>query len=329
MRNGSGQRSLPRVFLVNRSTGRFVSAAAVLVAVAAPLAHTETLYKYRDAAGLWVYSDRMPSAVGAGDRAAASAAMQDTGVHLQQRVDESGMFVIEAVNEFPAWVQIAFRIEATRNLDSGTPIAGNHLLPPASETGLLSLALLESGSPSEIELSFQYIFGHPGARHRPERAYRLPYTLTDAFRVSQAWPDAVSHASAANRYAVDFEMPVGTAVLAARGGVVIEAAADFIGSGLDLERDADRANFVRILHDDGTLALYGHLDWHSVRVVPGQRIERGEHLADSGNTGYSTGPHLHFVVQKNSAGEIESVPVEFDSAAGVFSPATGDFPEAR
>jgi murein DD-endopeptidase MepM/ murein hydrolase activator NlpD len=56
------------------------------------------------------------------------------------------------------------------------------------------------------------------------------------------------------------------------------------------------------------------LSWNSIRVVPGQRVERGEYLADSGNTGFTTGPHLHFVVQRNGGGRILSVPVEFTGA---------------
>ena len=67
-----------------------------------------------------------------------------------------------------------------------------------------------------------------------------------------------------------------------------------------LEVDGPRANVVRVLHDDGTMALYVHLNWNTIRVVPGQRVRRGEYLADSGNTGFTTGPHLHFVVQRNA-----------------------------
>jgi murein DD-endopeptidase MepM/ murein hydrolase activator NlpD len=77
---------------------------------------------------------------------------------------------------------------------------------------------------------------------------------------------------------------------------------------------------VRVLHEDGTMALYAHLSWNSIRVVPGERVARGQYLADSGNTGFSTGPHLHFVIQRNRGGAIVSVPVEFAGAAG--SPVT-------
>jgi murein DD-endopeptidase MepM/ murein hydrolase activator NlpD len=111
-------------------------------------------------------------------------------------------------------------------------------------------------------------------------------------------------------------MPIGTHIYAARAGVVIEIASDFFEAGVDAAKDGPRANVVRILHDDGTMSLYGHLNWNSIRVVPGQRVERGEYIADSGNTGFSTGPHLHFVVQRNRGGAIISLPVQFEGASG-------------
>ena len=84
------------------------------------------------------------------------------------------------------------------------------------------------------------------------------------------------------------------------------------------------ANVVRILHDDGTYAIYAHLNWNSIRVRPGDRVSRGQYIADSGNTGFSSGPHLHFAVQRNVGMRIESVPVSF---AGMqrssVTPATG------
>jgi murein DD-endopeptidase MepM/ murein hydrolase activator NlpD len=51
-------------------------------------------------------------------------------------------------------------------------------------------------------------------------------------------------------------------------------------------------------------------------VRPGQIVRRGEYIANSGNTGFTTGPHLHFAVQKNSGLTMVSVPVEFADAAG-------------
>jgi murein DD-endopeptidase MepM/ murein hydrolase activator NlpD len=111
-------------------------------------------------------------------------------------------------------------------------------------------------------------------------------------------------------------MPIGTPVHAAREGVVMDQARYFHGAGEDLKRYGQRANFVRILHDDGTMAVYAHLDYEGVRVAAGQRVRRGQLIGKSGNTGFTTGPHLHFVIQKNRSMELVSVPFEFEGDNG-------------
>jgi murein DD-endopeptidase MepM/ murein hydrolase activator NlpD len=144
----------------------------------------------------------------------------------------------------------------------------------------------------------------------------LPFALASSFRVSQAFPDVITHGDPSSADAIDFVMPIGTPIYAARAGIVIEVASDFFDAGVDPSVDGPRANVVRVLHDDGTMTLYAHLNWNSIRVAPGERVARGQYLADSGNTGFSTGPHLHFVVQRNRGGALVSVPVQFAGIAG-------------
>ncbi len=121
-------------------------------------------------------------------------------------------------------------------------------------------------------------------------------------------------------------MPEQTTVYAARGGGVIDVAHSNFRGGDDFGKFGAQANLVKIVHDDGSIALYAHLSWDSIRVRPGQRVERGEAIAASGNTGFSTGPHLHFVVVRNAGLRSESVPVSFSAAAGqTVTPRTGEF----
>ncbi len=304
---------------------RGIRCAAVLVPLSVALiVQAEPLYRYRDADGHWVYSDRYP----VGTTATLAAGQPDGGaapaIRLYESLDADAPVLI-AQNPFVSWTQIAFHVESSRNLDPDAARLGNALLAPGSDTVLMKLERIDPDTPVEVGFSYQYIFGHPGARHRSDQLYRLPFPEAEAHLVSQAYPNVSTHAAVADRHAIDFEMPVGTEVFAARSGIVVEVIDDFVGGGVDFERYAGSGNYLRILHDDGTFALYGHLSWNSIAVVPGQRVGRGEHIADSGNTGFSTGPHLHFVVQRNSAGAVESVPVMFADAAGVpFSPMTGE-----
>jgi murein DD-endopeptidase MepM/ murein hydrolase activator NlpD len=90
---------------------------------------------------------------------------------------------------------------------------------------------------------------------------------------------------------------------------------DFHG-GDQKQRYIDRANRVRILHADGSMAVYAHLEANSVRTYPGTRVPAGTWIANSGNTGYSSGPHLHFVVQINAGMALESLPFRFKTPDG-------------
>jgi murein DD-endopeptidase MepM/ murein hydrolase activator NlpD len=304
-------------------------AVACSTALTAAQAQAQELFRYRDARGVWVYTDRPPETTVDFERLPIERSEAAPVVELFERKRADGTYALVARNPFYGTVQIAFELLSTSNVAADVPQRGNRILDPRTDTELFPLEPVQRNVPLQLEYGFQYLHGHPGAKHAPEQPYRLPYALASDFVVSQAFPDTVTHTDGANRHAIDFVMPVGTGVYAARSGVVIEVASEYFESGVDLATDASRANIVRVLHADGTMALYAHLNWNSIRVEPGQRVARGEHLADSGNTGFSTGPHLHFVVQRNAGGSMESVPIEFSGPGGSsITIATGDEPTA-
>lgn len=97
---------------------------------------------------------------------------------------------------------------------------------------------------------------------------------------------APKRGASTNHKGTDWAIPTGTAVVASSGGTVAKAG---WGSGYGY--------VVYINHPDGRQTRYGHLS--KVLVSPGQKVSQGQKIALSGNTGVSTGPHLHFEILIN------------------------------
>ncbi|MGO9830285.1 MAG: M23 family metallopeptidase [Myxococcaceae bacterium] len=139
----------------------------------------------------------------------------------------------------------------------------------------------------------------------------LPFEARDTAVVSQGNNGRFTHQGAA-RFAFDFNVAIGTPIVAAAPGVVVQTQDRFDRSA---DMDPDQYNFVLIDHGNGVLSEYGHLRHHGTRVRPGQRVGQGELIGYSGDTGRSTGPHLHFAVENAS---LESQPACFlDVETGV------------
>ncbi|MEX2125655.1 MAG: M23 family metallopeptidase [Woeseia sp.] len=299
-----------------------VLVAALLCATSAGLA--QSLYKYRGPDGAWIYSDRAPpddESVEVRELPAGTASPRVTVSH--RLVD--GRMQLSAMNDYYAPVELILGIDELQNAERpGAEQALRWVLAARSEAQLLSLgAIADAGAP-KIVYRYTWLAGDPATEHKPVRAYRAPFAVASAFTISQAFPNTVTHARADSRHAVDIVMPIGTGVYAAREGTVFEITGTNFRGGLDPERDASAANLVRILHDDGTYAEYAHLNWNSIRVKPGDVVSRGEYIADSGNTGFTSGPHLHFAVIRNIGLRVESVPVVFEGPNGSeIAPETG------
>ena len=159
--------------------------------------------------------------------------------------------------------------------------------------------------------------------HDDAYLYRLPYGDDVSFPVIQAYDAKLSHRGA-EQYTIDFGMPVGATVHAARDGVVV-LLEDSHDGGCWREECGRLANFVVLLHSDGTTGEYFHLQRGSVQVRFGEQVRRGAVLARSGNTGYSTAPHLHFGVYRTERdGHTQSVAVRFQTRVGALAtPRTG------
>ncbi len=262
-----------------------------------------TIYKYTDANGVVTYSDQ--AAPGAQvfvfrDRMVEKL---DTQVKLETRKHDAGETLLVR-NDLFAPVDIELKLENVENAVGAPTKPIRWVLPPRSQIRLATLAPRDASKPLKYTPKLRHALGDPRLIPKPYK-YPLPWR-GGPFRLTQGANGQYSHFTPKGRYAVDIAMPEGTPIVAARGGIVVRIENEQSGRG-----NNPAGNFVRILHDDGTMGVYLHLMKGSVAVREGQRVETGTRIARSGNTGNSTGPHLHFVVQRNVGLAIESIPFDF------------------
>ena len=114
-------------------------------------------------------------------------------------------------------------------------------------------------------------------------------------------------------------MKEGTPIFAARGGRVIYVQDKYTQGGADEQRYYKKDNRILILHDDGTVGFYFHLQHKGVAVKMEQMVQAGEMIGYSGNTGFSTHPHLHFEVGHllSNHHQILSIPIRFRTKRGI------------
>jgi len=296
------------------------------VAIAGPLPAGQAVYKYRDDSGRWVLTDRRPDDRPAAEfRAGDSSPASEPAVTVL-REETAGGVVVRVANGCACPAEYALMLVESENADMPAGAVLTGVVGSGATVDALSLSPVDPAAPLAINYRFGYVFGDPLAVHRAAQPYRPPFGAAAAYRVSQAFPDRITHNTPDSFHAVDIAMPEQTGVFAARGGIVVSAAYSHFRGGADRSAYGAKANHVRILHNDGTFGLYAHLSWDSIRVRVGQRVRRGEYIADSGNTGFSTGPHLHFAVLRNAGMRLESVPLTFTSGPGeAAAPRTGGF----
>ena len=126
----------------------------------------------------------------------------------------------------------------------------------------------------------------PARPHRPTRT-RRPAAAGGAVRIlSGPVTSGFGGRWGTVHQGIDIAAPIGTPIHVPLAGVVISSGP---ASGFGM--------WVRVQHSDGTITVYGHINRSFVQV--GQRVAAGQVIAETGNRGQSTGPHLHIGVMQN------------------------------
>lgn len=216
-----------------------------------------------------------------------------------------GIYLVWADNRLAGPIEVLLSSTGSTNMHAEPALPARATVPASGSVLVTRLGADGPGRNGSFALSLRGVPGNPSARPMPVE-YSPPLRQPNS-RIDQGFDGQFSHDDEENRYSLDFAADIGTPVLAARAGTVMQIEAGFSKAGDKKETYAGRANFVRILHDDGSMALYAHLKTGGVLVRIGQHVDVGQQIALSGNTGFTTGPHLHFAVQVNRGMRLVSI----------------------
>jgi murein DD-endopeptidase MepM/ murein hydrolase activator NlpD len=234
-----------------------------------------------------------------------------------------------ARNDGPAPVSVLIKLTVAENVLSDRALPVVAVVAPRSRQRLVRLSRENPRLAWRYQYGWSWRLGDYQATHNSYAAYRVPWMDGRTFRIGQAPGGRITtHDKPWNRNAIDVSMPEGTPILAARAGTVVEVTEGFSEGGKD-ESLVNKANIVRVMHDDGTLTEYVHLMPGGSAVRVGEKIAAGKLIGYSGNTGFSSGPHLHFavlrVVREGDSFQYVSEPFSFyvGRPVQVFFPKTG------
>ncbi len=235
-----------------------------------------------------------------------------------EEVDQpNGDVIIYAKNigYCPLTVDIQFPDLTNMTTDVSLPFTS--VVPTRSEKyKLLTISpskTLKNGSMS-YRYSFNYNVGDVlNAKHDDSYEYLLPFASNKSYIVGQGYGGRFSHQ---NMNCLDFNMEVGSKVCAARGGTVIRVKEDS-STGCKSAQCQGKANYIVIYHEDGTSARYIHLKYDGSKVKVGDEVKAGDIIGYSGNTGWSSGPHLHFEVNQPGKNIVYTVPTKFKTKKGI------------
>lgn len=272
------------------------------------------IYKWQDEDGIWHFSSMPPETDDTYDTIQSPTASPGQPISMREMGTKHEP-EFEFFNNLWGPVEVELTLPTAENVTSEPSLPARLVLDGQSEKRLLKIKATDPTLGFKYQLAYKSMIGPPLTDLPAPVDYFPPFPLGMDFGISQGFDNDTTHSEPHSQYAVDIVMPIGTPVLAARTGRVMDMEDDFHGAGQS-DRFLARSNQVRILHDDGTMAVYAHLQPNSLQIRPGQLVGTGQWLANSGNTGFSTGPHLHFVIQLNAGMSLESVPFRFRQPMG-------------
>ena len=200
------------------------------------------------------------------------------------------------------------------NLESSMGNNQIFVIPANSKKELLTeLKIKKAGKPFKWSYSYLVNYGnHNQSTYDSEYEYFLPYKKSETYEIYQGYNGTFSHK---NENSLDFSMPIGTEIIAIRGGIVIDMIQEN-SKNCPKEICKKYNNYILVYHSDGTFAEYAHIKKNGSKVKIGEKINQGQIIGYSGNVGWSSGPHLHLVVFLQKLNERKTLETKFLTEGG-------------
>lgn len=257
----------------------------------------------------------------------ALAGEHPVNIYFEKKGENAWQFYAHNTEPIPYTVKLEFT--EFRDLESEREFPFFTVVPAYAKKHPVLLIRNKKGKHGYFKYMFYYYMGNClSFQHDDTYKYWIPYEHGTKYKVTQSYNGGLSHIGD-NRFSVDFIMPEGVKIHAARGGTVAGIKEDSNIGGMDLKYTL-HGNYVTVYHEDGSFAQYIHLKKNGAHVKKGDIVKPGDLIGYSGNTGRSDAPHLHFEVQVPAEDgkqgyKLLSIPVkfhEFDGSAVEIQPST-------
>ena len=215
-------------------------------------------------------------------------------------------FFVDNNEPYPISIKINFDLTNLKSKDKNGTV---YVIPAHSKRQLTnSLAIINKVKAHKYSYKTSFNKGnHHKTSYDENHIYDLPFKKGEEYLLFQGYNGKQTHQ---NENSLDFTMPIGTSITAARGGIVTTVIVNNNKTCFKPECQ-EFNNKITIYHDDGTFADYAHLKFKGSTLKEGVVVKQGELIGYSGNVGYSDGPHLHFVVYRQEIQDRHTIKTKF------------------